>query len=160
MASVSGMSNSIPLQSLESPTSVTSSRWSLDSEDIRRYAELHNIVHPQNPPAAQLLTKHANPYFPKSFAIGDPVFFRESPEPFMFLGYTGKVMHNDEGQEEYEVEFRAPYPMTPPMSIRINLQHKASRDHIQLSSPRILSWEWTKEKLRSYFCWWFVILHS
>ncbi|KAF8463047.1 hypothetical protein JB92DRAFT_3150331 [Gautieria morchelliformis] len=153
MPSIRSSSNSIPLQSLDSPTSNTASQWSLDSEDIRSHAELHNIVHPQMPPAAQLSTKHPHPYFPTSFAMGDSVFFQDSPEPFIFLGYTGKVSYDDEGKEEYNAEFRAPYPTSPPASILLNLHQKASGDHIRLSPPCILSWEWIKEKLRSYFCW-------
>jgi hypothetical protein len=74
-------------------------------------------------------------------------------QPFTFLRYTVKVTYNDVGQEEYEAEFWVPYQTNPPMSIYLNLHCKASKDHIQLSAPHILSWEWTKEKLRSYFYW-------
>ena len=145
-SSIRSDSNSIPL----SPTSIiTSSRWSLDSEDIQRHAELQNILYP---PAALLLTKRSH-IFPKSIAIGDAVQFKESTQPFTFLGYTGKVTYDDVGQEEYEAEFRAPYRTNPPTSIRLNLNRKAAKDRIRLASPHVLSWEWTKEKLRSYFCW-------
>jgi hypothetical protein len=145
-SSIRSDSNSIPL----SPTSInTSSRWSLDSEDLQRHAELQNILYP---PAARLSMKCSH-YFSKPIAIGDAVHFQESTQPFTFLGYTGKVTYDDVGQEEYEAEFRAPYPTNPPRSIRLNLNHKAAKDRIRLSPLRILSWEWTKEKLRSYFCW-------
>ncbi|KAF8480567.1 hypothetical protein JB92DRAFT_3133182 [Gautieria morchelliformis] len=147
MPSIRSSSNSIPLQSLDSPTSNTASRWSLDSEDIQCHAEIHHIVHPQTLPAAQRLMKHPHPYFPTSFAMGDSVFFQDSPEPFIFLGYMGKVSYDDEGKEEYEAEFRARYPTSPPTSILLNLHRKASRDRICLSPPRILSWEGIKEKL-------------
>jgi hypothetical protein len=141
--------DSIPLQS---PKSITPSRWSLDSEDLQQHAKLQNILYPQTPPAAWLTTKHS-PRFQKSFAIGVAVHFQESTQPFTFLGYTGKVTYDDVGEEEYKAEFRAPYQTNPHMSIHLNLHHKASKDHIRLPPPHILSWEWTKEKLRSYFCW-------
>jgi hypothetical protein len=145
-SSIRSDSNSIPL----SPTSInTSSQWSLDSEDIQRHAKLQNILYP---PAARLSTKRSHS-FPKSFAIGDTVHFQESTQPFTFLGYMGKVTYDDVGQEKYEAEFRAPYRTNHPASICLNLHRKASKDHIQLAPPCILSWEWTKEKLRSYFCW-------
>ena len=145
-SSIRSDSNSIPL----SPTSIiTSSRWSLDSEDLQQHTELQNILYP---PAAQLSTKCSH-YFSKPIAIGDAVHFQESTQPFTFLGYTGKVTYDDVGQEEYEAEFRAPYRTNPPTSIRLNLNRKAAKDRIRLAPLRILSWEWTKEKLRSYFCW-------
>jgi hypothetical protein len=117
----------------------------LSSDGVRA----QNILYP---PAARLSTKHSH-YFSKPFAIGDAVHFQESTQPFIFLGYTGKVTYDDVGQEEYEAEFRAPYRTNPPTSIRLNLHRKAAKDCIRLAPPRILSWEWTKEKLRSYFCW-------
>jgi hypothetical protein len=89
-SSIRSDSNSIPLQS---PTSITSSRWSLDSEDIQRHAELQNILYPQTHPAARLSMKRSH-HFPKSFAIGDAVHFQESMQPFTFLGYTGKVTYD------------------------------------------------------------------
>jgi hypothetical protein len=98
-------SNSIPL----SPTSIiTLSRWSLDSGDLQRHAELQNLLYPQTPPAARLSTKHSH-YFSKPFGIRDAVHFQESTQLFTFLGYTGKVTYDDVGQKEYEAEFWAPY---------------------------------------------------
>jgi hypothetical protein len=96
----------------------------------------------------------------QSHSLLETGHFQELMQPFTFLQYTGKVTYVDVGQEEYEAEFRAPYRTTPPMLIRLNLHRKASKDRIRLAPPCILSWEWTKEKLRSYFCWWFISLPS
>ena len=147
----SAASDSILLQTFKPPASPSQSRWSLDSEDIQQHAELHHILHPQSPKAAQFLTKKSHPYSSESYAIGDSVFFQDDTQLFIFLGYTGKVVHN-EGRKEYEAEFRAPYPTNPPTSSRLNLHHRTTRDRIRLSPPRVLSLEWIKEKLRDYFC--------
>jgi hypothetical protein len=109
--------------------SIMSSHWWLDSEDVRGQAELHNILHPQTPQAAQLSTKHSH-HISNSFVIGDSVHFHELMQPFTFLGYIGKVTYDDVGQQEYEAKFCAPYQTNPPMLIRLNLNCKASKDHI------------------------------
>jgi hypothetical protein len=129
-SSIRSDSNSIPL----SPRSLTSSWWSLDSEDLQRHAELQNILYPQTPPAARLSMKCSH-YFSKQFTIGDAVHFQESTQLFTFLGYTGKVTYDDVGQEEYEAEFQAPYRTNPPTSIHFNLHRKPSKDRIWLASP-------------------------
>ena len=157
MPSTNAASDSIPLQTFESPTSPSLSQWLLNLEDIWRHAKLHHMLHPQSPKAAWLSMKKSHPYTPKSYAIGDSILFQDDAQPFTFLGYTGKVVHN-EGREEYKAEFQAPYPTNPPTSICLNLHHRVARDRIWLSPPCIQSWEWIKEKLRSYFCCWFVTL--
>jgi hypothetical protein len=105
---ITAMASSIRSDSNSIPLSLRSSRWSLDSEDLQRHAELQNIVYPQTHQAARLSLKHSH-YFLKPFTIGDAVHFQESTQPFTFLGSTGKVTYDDVGQEEYEAEFQAPY---------------------------------------------------
>jgi hypothetical protein len=89
---------------------------------------LSSTCHCDNTSIVRPLTR--SHHFSKPFTIGDAVHFQESTQPFTFLGYTGKVTYDDIGQEEYKAEFRAAYRTNPPMSIRLNLHHKASKDAI------------------------------
>ena len=62
--------------------------------------------------------------FNKSYAIGDEVLFKGSPELYIFLGEKWIYQHDNEGQDEYLAEFRAPRkPSYPPQSIQLKLHH-------------------------------------
>ena len=65
------------------------SRWSFDPDDYHTHVNIQNQLHsqhPQLPPLAQLCSMQSQSAFNKSYAIGDKVFFKGSPEPYMFLG--------------------------------------------------------------------------
>ena len=89
-------------------------------------------------------------------AIGDKVQFKTYPAPCIFLGTKRTALVDDnEAQREYEAEFGVPgissSSAPPPMIFHLQLQNQIQRDHICLP-PRILSWEWFQDKLRTYCC--------
>ena len=97
------LSNSIPLQSM--------SRWSLHSDDYDAHVNLRNQLHsqhPQLPPLAWLHTMQSQPALNKSYAIGDEVLFKGSPEPYIFLGEKQIHWHDNGRQDRYLAESRAP----------------------------------------------------
>ena len=86
-------SNSIPLQSM--------SRWSLDSDDYHAHVDIQNQLHsqhPQLPPIAQLCSMQSQSALSKSYAIGDKVLFKGSPEPYIFFGE--KQIHQHDNRDK------------------------------------------------------------
>jgi hypothetical protein len=122
----------------------------MDSDDYRKQAHTHQQLPPPLTRPPRLHLKASKAIFDKSYAIGDPVYFEDSLEPYTFLGVTDK-RYNDVGQEEYVAEFLAPSPEYPPSSIHLKLHHRIYRDRIPLP-PHIMSWDWIKDKLRKYCC--------
>ena len=58
------------------------------------------------------------------YGIGDEVLFKGSPELYIFLGEKQIHQHDDEGQDEYLAEFRAPRePSYPSQLIQFKLYH-------------------------------------
>ena len=106
-------SNSIPLQSM--------SRWSLDSNNYDADVNLQNQLHSRHPqllPLTQLHTMQSQPAHNKSYAIGDEVLFKGSPEPYIFLGEKQIHRHDNGRQDGYLAEFMAPRePLYSPRSI-------------------------------------------
>ena len=114
------LSNSIPLQLM--------SRWSLDSDDYDAHVNLRNQSHSQHPqllPLTRLHTMQSQPALNKSYAIGDEVLFKGSPELYIFLGEKRIHGHDNGRQDGYLAEFRAPRePSYPPQSIQLILYHR------------------------------------
>jgi hypothetical protein len=140
------------MSSNQSPSDSTSvkepSRWSMDTNDYHMHAQLHRELYPPPPPKAHLRFKRSKQSLDKSYNIGDPFFFDDSLEPYMFLG--GRTLYNNEGQARYEAEFMVPTPQYPPRSIKLKLHHRIERDRIRFP-PRLLSRDWFREKL-GYIC--------
>ena len=93
------------------------SRWSLDSDNYDAHVNLQNQLHsqhPQLPPLAQLCTMQSQPALNKSYAIGDEVLFKGSPELYIFLGEKWIHQHDNGNQDEYLAEFRAPRELSYP----------------------------------------------
>ena len=138
-------SNSIPLQSM--------SRWSLDSDNYDAHVNIQNQLHSQHPqllPLTWLCTMQSQLALNKSYATGDKVLFKGSPEPHIFLGEKQIHWHDDGNQDEYLAEFMAPRePSYTSQSIQ--------RDYIILPS-HFLSWDWFKAKLWKYCCLWLTII--
>ena len=65
------------------------------------------------------------------------------------------LVNDNEARREYEAEFGVPgissSSAPPPMIFHLQLQNQIQRDCIRLP-PRILSWEWFQDKLRTYCC--------
>ena len=129
-------SNSIPFQSM--------SKWLLDSEDYCAHVNLHDQLHSQHPqllPLSWLQSMQSQSIFNKSYAIGDEVLFEGSPELYIFLGEKWIHQHNNEGQDGYFTEFRAPRePSYPPWSIQLRLHHQIQQDRI-IPPSHFLSWD-------------------
>ena len=146
-------SDSIPLQSM--------SKWSLDSNDYHAHVNLQDQLHSQHTqllPLTWLQSMQSQSIFNKSYAIGDKVLFIGSPESYIFLGEKLIHQHDNEGQDEYLAEFRAPRkPSYPTWSIQLRLYHWIQQDHI-MPPPCFLSWDWFKEKLQKYCCLWLIIV--
>ena len=119
-----------------------------------------NHIHstPQLLPLAQLHTMQSQPALNKSYAIGDKVLFKDSPEPYIFLGEKQIHWHDNWNQDKYLADFRAPRePLYPPWSIQLILHHCIQWDHI-IPPPHFLSWDWFKAKLRKYRCLWLTVV--
>ena len=86
-------------------------RWSLDSEDYHAHVNLQDQLHSHHPqllPVTQLHSMQSQCIFNKSYAIGDEVLFKGSPERYIFLGEKWIHQHDNGRQDEYLAEFRAP----------------------------------------------------
>ena len=109
------------------------------------------------PPFAHLLIQSSDPFLKTTHVIGDKVQFKTYPAPCIFLGtkQTALVDDNEAQREYYEAEFGVPgissSSAPPPMIFHLQLQNQIQRDCICLP-PRILSWEWFQDKLRTYCC--------
>ena len=66
----------------------------------------------------------SQPALNKSYAIGDRVIVKGSPELYIFLGEKWIHQHDNGRQDGYLAEFRAPREaLYPPQSIQLILHH-------------------------------------
>ena len=110
------------------------SQWLLDSDNYDAHVNLWNQLHSQHPQLlllAWLCTMQSQPALNKTYAIGDEVLFKGSPEPYIFLGEKQIHQHDNGNQDEYLAAFRAPRePSYPPRSIQLIFHHRIQWDRI------------------------------
>jgi hypothetical protein len=146
----------LPLPLLSSPRSlyyIMSSSINIPLQEIQGSASRWSAYSPQPPLMNlqdQLYYQLSHNPLEQLYAIGDPIYVDDAPEPSIFLG----IMNNrcdKEGRDQYEAEFRAPITTFPPLSICLLLLHHIHWDHIQLP-PQSQYMNWFTEWIHKYYC--------
>jgi hypothetical protein len=127
---MSNQLESIPMQPL---SSALSSKWSLDTEDIKQATELPS---PTPPPRAWFPPRRRKATTRYSYIIGDPVIHPTSETGYTFEEWIGRSKTNARGEVVREARFRRHPALFPPYDDILlplyqtsgNTQHTADRE--------------------------------